>query len=317
MSLAGAPLVSVIIPTHDRRERLRIALASVLAQRDVDLEAIVIDDGSTDGSAAMVQAIGDPRIRVIRHPVSKGESAARNAGVALASGSWIAFLDDDDVWAPDKLARQLRAVRSTRRSWAYGGEVLVDDDLDVIGGSHPPAPETVVRDLSRYNAVPGSASNVLVSAAVLADVGPFDTELRRTPDWDMWLRLRQRGLPAAVDEPTVAICVHSGNVSRDMRIMFRELDVIAKRHGITVDRARHHRWAGWSSLAAGNRRDAFGHYVRAVAAGDPTSAGRALISIWPVPYRLATGRSLRSEAPDGDWTDRAAAWLTPLRAGRG
>ena len=123
--------------------------------------------------------------------------------------------------------------------WAYGGEVMVDDDLNLLSGSPPPSPEELAAALGRYNAVPGSASNVIVDSELLARVGPFDEGLRRTADWDMWLRLVATVRPACVERPVVAIRVHPGNISRDMETMFREIDVIAARYRIPVDRARH------------------------------------------------------------------------------
>ena len=96
--------VTVVVPTRNRAAMLRQALRSVAAQRGVDLEAVVVDDGSTDATPAVVTAIGDRRLRLVRHQRPQGVSTARNRGVAEARGRWVAFLDDDDVWAPEKLA---------------------------------------------------------------------------------------------------------------------------------------------------------------------------------------------------------------------
>ena len=316
VSPAHLPLVSVVIPTRDRSMRVRRALRSALRQRDIRLEVIVVDDGSSDGTGSMVAAIGDPRIRLVRHEVALGECAARNRGIAEASGTWIAFLDDDDLWAPDKLAQQLDALRATGRTWSYGGHVTVDDHLAVLSGSPPPPPEEVAASLTRYNAVPGSASNVVVASKLLTRVGPFDTELRRTPDWDMWLRLVREGLPAVVDRPLVAIAVHPGNASRDMDAMFRELDVIAARYDIRIDRARHHRWAAWASLIEGRRADAFRHYARAVTTGDPKSAIRALAVPIPSHWWFSRQRAPVATAQD-PWIEEARAWLSLLMSEEG
>jgi glycosyltransferase involved in cell wall biosynthesis len=260
----------------------------------------------------MVAGLDEPRVRIVRNDTSLGESGARNRGIDEALGEWIAFLDDDDLWAPDKLARQLEALRATGRSWAYGGEVVVDGDLNVLSGSPPLGPEEVAASLERYNAVPGSASNVVVSSELLARVGPFDPELRRTPDWDMWLRLIREGLPAAVNQPIVAICLHPGNMSsREMDVMFRELNVIAARYRIPVDHARHHRWAAWMALVDGRRADAFRHYALAVAAGDPMSVIRALAAL--VPSRSLPRSSRTSSVGGRDaWVEQARTWLAPL-----
>jgi glycosyltransferase involved in cell wall biosynthesis len=133
---------------------------------------------------------------VLRHATSRGVSAARNAGISVASGEWVAFCDDDDVWAPDKLGAELTVADEARARWAYAGDVTVDEELHLIGGGPPPSPEEVVKLLWRENVVPGSASGVVVRADVLADVGGFDTGLRRTEDWEMWLRLALLGAVA-------------------------------------------------------------------------------------------------------------------------
>ena len=107
--------------------------------------------------------------------------------------------------------------------------------------------------LRYHNSVPSGASNVIVSSKLLSRVGPFDPGLKRTADWDMWLRLAREGPPAWVRRPLVANCIHSANMSRDMTVMFQELEVLARRHGIPVDRARHYRWAAWGALGEGRR----------------------------------------------------------------
>jgi glycosyltransferase involved in cell wall biosynthesis len=315
-STSGAPEVSVIIPTHNRRERVGLTLRSALAQRGVALEVIVVDDGSSDGTARMIEALDDARLRLARNEVSLGESGARNRGIEEARGTWVAFLDDDDLWAPDKLALQLDVLRATGRAWVYGGEVVIDDDLNVLYGSPPPPPEEVASSLVRHNAVPASASNVVVDSELLGSVGGFDPALRRTPDWDMWLRLARAGPPGFVNRPIVAICVHPGNMSRDMDVLFRELDVLAARYGIPVDRARHHRWAAWSAMADGRRADAIRHYLRAASSGDLASIARALGALLPPRFLPRGPARWRPGSGDRGWMEEARAWLAPLASAR-
>ena len=99
------PLVSVIIPTYNRADLVRQALASVKAQTYRDFEIVVVDDGGTDGTCEALSAWRE--IRVLRHAHRRGVSAARNTGIDAARGEWLAFLDSDDLWLPDKLARQI------------------------------------------------------------------------------------------------------------------------------------------------------------------------------------------------------------------
>ncbi len=117
--------VSVIVPTRNRGALLAMTLRSALRQQDVDFEVIVVDEASTDGTPAMLAAVGDGRVRVIRHDTPRGLSAARNHGAADARGDWLAFLDDDDLWAPDKLVRQLNAAEQAGADWVYTGSVNI------------------------------------------------------------------------------------------------------------------------------------------------------------------------------------------------
>ena len=189
--------ISVVIPTRNRRRLLALALASVLDQRGVRLEVIVVDEACTDDTAAMVRSIADPRVRPVRHDVPLGKSAARNRGIAEATAEWIAFLEDDDIWAPDKLRLQLQALRATGRSWGYTGAANITDDHRILGGAPPRLPEDVAEALHRVNSVPGGCSSVVVSKKALPPEG-FDRRYRLCEDWDLWIRLARTGPPASV-----------------------------------------------------------------------------------------------------------------------
>src|SRR5690348_12324408 len=125
---ASGDTISVIIPLYNRREEIRRAIASALRQSHAPYEVVVVDDGSRDGSAEAVAALGDKRIRLLRHERNQGASAARNTGIAAAEGEWIALLDSDDEWAPEKLARQLETLRTANDVPAAGvsGYVIRD-----------------------------------------------------------------------------------------------------------------------------------------------------------------------------------------------
>ena len=308
------PDVSVVIPTRDRYRYLSLTLQSVMRQQGVDLEVIVVDDGSVDETATELSHPADPRVRLLRNDVPLGESGARNRGIERASGEWIAFLDDDDLWAPNKLVLQLDAVRRSGAPWVYGGDVLVDDELRILHAAPPPPPEQVLLQLSRHNSVPAGASNVMVRTAVLSRTGSFDVGLRRTADWDMWLRLARTGAPAMVPNPVVANRVHRGNVSRDMRLLSSELQVIADRHAIHVDRARHYRWAAWISMLDGQRWQAVSYYARALAAGDLASAGRAAVAVLDLHYASRMVRRSSAAAGGNAWADESRAWLRVLQS---
>jgi glycosyltransferase involved in cell wall biosynthesis len=297
--------VSVVIPTRNRGCLLATTLGAALAQRDVDLEVIVVDDGSTDP----LPDILDARVTVIRHEHREGVGAARNRGIASSNGDWVALLDDDDLWAPFKLALQLEAARAGACDWAYGGEVVVDPALRIRGGAPPPPPDQVVRDLANHNAVPAGSSNVVIRRTLLERVGGFDTELRTGEDWDMWLRLAAEGPPARVPRPVVAYRVHPGSASRDMRLAIAEAAIVAARHDLPFDRIRHYRWAAWTCLEDGDRGRALTYYGRAVLRGDVTSLGRGvavLVGRRAVPDRHPPVR-------EDPYLAEAEGWLAPWR----
>lgn len=308
----NAPDVSVVIPTRDRCRQLERALRSALDQRGVELEVLIVDDGSTDATGRYVSGISDPRMRYLKRVVSGGVSEARNAGIAEARGRWIAFLDDDDVWAPTKLARQIAVTAAHGRTWSYGGDVMVDGELNILAGGPPPPPEEVVRLLDRHNSVPAGASNVIVDADALAAAGPFDPELTSHEDWDMWIRLARAGPPDWVCSPLVAISYHHHNASRDMAAMIRQMDVVAERYGIRVDRAKHFRWAAWYALLEGRRSEAVRNYARAVAVGDVRSLARAAVAIVRPRYAIRRVRPQDLADEQDPWIAEARAWLDAL-----
>ena len=214
--------VAAIIPTHDRAALLSTTLRSVLWQRDVELEAIVVDDGSSDGTSEVVARLGDPRVRLVRNETPQGVSAARNRGAAEAKARWLAFCDDDDLWAPDKLARQVADAEGSGRRWAYGGAVHVSIDLRVMSAHLPPSPDRLVARLPSWNLMPGGSSNVIVRADAFESRGGWDHGLVNLADWDLWARLAQDGLPAEVRAPLVGYRIHDGNASGDIGLILRE-----------------------------------------------------------------------------------------------
>ena len=304
--------VSVVVPTHNRSELLTLTLSSVLRQRDVDLEVIVVDEASTDGTDAVLAASTDSRLRVIRHDTPRGVSTARNRGAAEARGEWVAFIDDDDLWAPDKLARQLHAAEVTGRDWAYTGSISITDGFRIVHGVPPLTPEQVVAVLRRYNAIPAGGSNVVVRRATLVQVGPFDIRLRNTEDWEMWIRLAKVGPPAWVRSPLVAYRVHSSNSSLDIAEIVRGVRLIEQLHDTTADWGRLHRWLAESFLRTGQRRAALGQFARAALDGQAANVARDLIAIARRRANRRSSASRPSASSDLTWIDEATGWLAEL-----
>lgn len=306
------PDVSVVIPTRDRPGLLRLALFSALRQRGVDLEIVVVDDGSAEAVGPQIADVIDRRVRIVRRSTPSGVSAARNDGISASTGGWIAFLDDDDLWAPDKLIRQLDLGTETHRTWVYGGDVNVDGAMRVLSASPPPPPDQIMDGLPRFNPVPTGASNVLVRADVLAEVGPFDVLLRRTEDWDMWLRLARTGPPACVDHPLVAYRFHAENIPIETDAIIDEPEVLAARYDIPIDRAAMQRRAAWVCLRSGQRIRAARHYARAVAHGDVRSLGRGVAALLHPDVGSERVFRLQRGTRDERWAEEAQAWLDEL-----
>ena len=302
--------VSVVVPTRNRCAWLAITLRSVLQQQDVDLELIVVDEASTDGTQEMLIALRDARVRVIRHEIPRGVSGARNRGAAEARGEWLAFLDDDDLWAPDKLGRQLHAAQTGGCDWVYTGAVNITGDGRVVSGRAPLAPDDVLAALPRYNAIPGGGSNVVVRRTTWLSAGPFDTRLRNTEDWEMWIRLAKHGPPAWVCSPLLAYRVHPSNSSLDIEEIVRGTQLIETLHHTKADWGTLHRWLAESCLRKGERRAALGHFARAAAGGQLRGVASDLGRV----FRRGLSRRARRGGNDpvvahDPWVAAAAAWL--------
>jgi glycosyltransferase involved in cell wall biosynthesis len=306
--------VSVVVPTHNRRGLLGQTLRSILWQRGVDLEVLVVDDGSSDGTAEVVAGLGDARVRLLRNETSRGVAAARNWGIAEAVGAWLGFCDDDDLWAPDKLARQLQAAHQTGRGWVYTGEVRIDLWQRIVGGTHPPPPpEQVTTRLPHWNLVPGGCSSVIASKAALSVTGWFDPRLRNLADWDLWIRLGRTGPPACVPDLLVGYRLHGGSASRETRSILAEAEMLDRREGVAVDRGDLEHYLGVLCLRSGRRRDALRHLATAARHGNVVGAGRGLV--WMAQERLPL-RFLHALRQQQGKYDRlraeAQAWLGEL-----
>ncbi len=217
--MAPPPLVSSVLPTFDRLAYLREAVASVLAQTFGDWELLLVDDGSTDGSAEWARGLRDRRVRVIELPHTGRIAAVRNHGLGVARGRWVAFLDSDDRWRADKLQAQLAAhAAEPGVRWSYTGRTLIDAAGATLpdAGFRPwrPVSGWITRPLLVHEAMIALPS-VLVERSLLAEAGGFDESLVRTEDYDLWLRLSRRAPCLAVPLPLVAIRQHAASATHD------------------------------------------------------------------------------------------------------
>lgn len=308
------PDITAVVPTHNRRDLLRLTLRTILAQRDVDLQVVVVDDGSTDGTSEMVSRFEDRRVRLIRHERASGVSIARNHGAAEARGAWLAFCDDDDLWAPGKLTHQLAAASETDRKWAYAGAVRIDAQHRIMSAALPPPPEQVVESLPSWNVMPGGSSNVIVRTDLFASVGGWDPALVNLADWDLWARFARRGPPACVNAPLVGYRIHLGNASANTKLILREARLLDGRYNARLDYGELYRYLASVCLRSGRRWPALGHFVQAAARGQARKVVTTLAGLARdrVANRVAALRP-RYPAARGAWIAEAETWIAPLR----
>jgi glycosyltransferase involved in cell wall biosynthesis len=192
---ASASLVSVVIPTHNRAALLARAITSVLAQTYTALEVLVVDDASTDHTRQVVMQFDDPRLLYIRHERNRGGAATRNTGIDAASGEYIAFLDDDDEWEPDKTAEQLKLLqRYPAVLCGYHGEERG------AARRYQDNPTVKLEELRRGFFRGGGTSALMARADILRRVR-FDESLPCYQDWDLCIRLAQLGEIGYVQRP--------------------------------------------------------------------------------------------------------------------
>jgi|YelNatPaOPRAMG01_1025707.scaffolds.fasta_scaffold100833_2 glycosyltransferase involved in cell wall biosynthesis len=227
----GNPTVSAVIPAYNRAGIVPRAIRSVLAQTYQDWELIVVDNGSDDGTDLAVKAFTDPRISLVRHTESRGPAAARNAGIRAARGKFVAFLDSDDEWLPEKLAGDVKAFEtSPGAGMVYSGKKLVDEDGHVLLVRMPTLRGRVYWELLAWDFI-GSCSRVTARKDVLEAVGGYDESIVNCEDWDLWVRIARVAEVAAVDQCVVIRHLGCGHVSGSLRSICEGKMKIIEKHG--------------------------------------------------------------------------------------
>jgi len=205
--------VSIVIPVFNSEKFIGAALDSVLSQTALSWEALIVDDGSSDGSVEIINAYvkKDPRFRLIQMSVGGGAAKARNAAIRQSQGSYIAFLDSDDLWMPDKLSTQIAAMSFAGAAMSCTAVDVIDDEGVVSGERHVPGLIDYSLLLRR---TPIVTSSVIID---VARVGRLEMpDIIRRQDLALWLKIIRKAGPAlGVDKVLGSYRVHEGSLSRN------------------------------------------------------------------------------------------------------
>ena len=276
MSTRQQPLVSAVIPAHDAAPFVRDSIESVLAQTYPNIECIVVDDGSGDGTAEVVSGFGDC-VTVVQS-AQRGPGAARNLGVAAASGSLLAFLDADDLWMPAKIEAQVASLtRLGHGGLVYTGYFITDRMLQLIREVTASEPlESLRRALLLVGPGLASSSTSMVTREAFEAAGGYDETLPVSEDLDLLWRLSQTSTISAVSHPYALCRRHGSQRSRNLEHLEQcSVLVIARAlatgltDGPETSYGSVSAYLGWRRLLQGDVRAGL-HHLRQAAATDWT-----------------------------------------------
>jgi glycosyltransferase involved in cell wall biosynthesis len=220
--------ISVIIPTYNRAHLLNRTIQSVLNQTFHDLEIIIVDDASTDGTEELIKNFNDSRILYFRHEKNKGGSATRNTGIKHASGEFVAFLDSDDEWLPEKLEKQMEIFDKAPKTLG-----VVYTAFRYEGGKSRitiPKYRGNIFEFILVNNCVGTASTPLIKKECFIKTGIFDEQLPCGQDWDLWIRLAQHYEFDFLREILVRYYPQSNSISMDKKAMINCPKMISKKY---------------------------------------------------------------------------------------
>ncbi len=292
--------VAAILATMNRPEYVRDAIASACEQTHESTEVVVIDDSDDGRTEAVVDELrrtyADVRIRYLHNETSRGLPAARNQGVAATDARFLAFLDDDDRWYPEKTSRQLSLFRSGPDDLAlvHSGYVgryedgrhkkTVTPEYD-----HPVYPRILERNFI------GTPSTVMVERDAFEAVGGFDETIRFCEDWDLYLRIARNYRCAHVTEPLIERTYHDDAMTEDLEPFFRYREQLLEKYGEQLRRhdvseqawTTHYKLVGRKHLEAGNRSRALDAYRAAWSETNDVDFAVICVLLYALPIRFA------------------------------
>lgn len=208
-------LISVVIPTYNRKEKLPACIKSVLSQTYENIEVLVVDDASTDGTEELFSQISDPRLHYLRYKENKGACHARNYGARRAKGTILAFQDSDDIWQEEKLERQFKELMASGADMCFCGmKRIAENGNEFYFPVHPFHPEHPLEDFLAENRA--STQTMLMHRYVWEQL-QFDEEIRRYQDWDFGIRAAEKFTLSYLPEPLVESRVGSDSISAVVR----------------------------------------------------------------------------------------------------
>ncbi|QZP38244.1 glycosyltransferase family 2 protein [Halobaculum magnesiiphilum] len=311
--MTDAPLVSVVIPTYDRPDRVGDAVSNIREQTYRPIETIIVDDCSpTPVSDVIKDEFGSHHgVTIIRHDENQGANAARNSGIKQANGEYVAFLDDDDRWFPSKLRRQVDTLESAEADTAiaYTGKVYVNDEGLIQNVSTHCVSEKPTKQLLKTNLV-GSFSTLLVHRDVFDDVGVLDEAFPCWQDTDFLVRATQTYDLACVPEPLTVRVYHGDQITGDfdartetaLPLFLEKHSDLANEYGDGFERQMRSRLffnVGWNGVVNGHTLAAFPYILRAIRTDPawmrPYAALLACIGGDPVRRLLSALNNFRSD----------------------
>jgi glycosyltransferase involved in cell wall biosynthesis len=227
------PKVSVIIPTCNRAELLPVAITSVLNQTFQDFELIVVDDASKDSTRNVVKGFHDQRIKYLYHKINKGGSAARNTGITNSNAGYLAFLDDDDEWLPQKLELQVGLMDNSplEVGGIYTGYIQIDRTSgEILDQKTATRRGDLAKELLRGNCI-GSTSSILLRKECFAKSGLFDESLPSFQDYDLWLRIAGGFQFDCIERPLFKYYIHKSKIWTNPQALSIGLEMMLQRYG--------------------------------------------------------------------------------------
>ncbi len=273
--------VSVILPTYNRAHLVARAVQSVLSQTYRDFELVVVDDASDDNTRDVLSQFTDQRLCYIRHPERRGAAAARNTGIDVSQGEYIAFQDSDDEWLPEKLAQQLKMIMQAgpetgviycRFQRVYEGKRSYYPSVLRTGISHLPLATRKLSGELYLALLQGNwitTQTALVRRVCFEQSGSFDPQLKRFQDWDLWLRLAQYYRFGYLGHVLVRTYFSPDSLSADSDTLIPAFERLIRKHATGTRLGRYLVAQYWYALGSyacreGQRNQGVYHFIRAV-----------------------------------------------------